>query len=310
MSRSEGSLPVTASGSQPHAFTPLDWTLLATAAVIWGSSFVFIAEGLEAFGPGLVTFLRIAFGAAALSVVPAARAPVPRAHRTRLLLLAVTWMAVPFLCFSLAEQWIASSLAGMLNGAMPILTAVVASALLRRLPGPRQVAGVVIGCAGVVAVSVPALDHGDSGSWAGVGLVLVAVSCYAIAANVAVPLQQTYGALPVLWRTQLFALGLTAPLGIAGVAGSSFAWSSALAVVALGVFGTGLAFVAATTLFGRVGATRGSVAVFFVPVVAIVAGAVFRDEEVALLSIIGALLVLSGAALASRAEAPTPAPVD
>lgn len=302
---------MTAAGTQPHAFTALDWSLLATAALIWGSSFLFIAEGLEVFDPGLVTFLRIAFGAAVVSAVPAARAPVPREHRGRLLLLAVTWMAVPFLCFSLAGQWIASSLAGMLNGAMPILTAIVATALLGRLPGRRQVIGVAVGFAGVVAVSIPALDDGDAGSWAGVGLVLLAVSCYALAANIAVPLQQEYGALPVLWRTQLFALVITAPLGIAGVPGSSFAWSSGLAVVALGVFGTGLAFVAATTLFGRVGATRGSVAVYFVPVVAIAVGAVFREEEIAGLSIIGALLVLVGAALASGAEtSAAPAIVD
>ena len=285
----------------------LDWSLLATAALIWGSSFLFIAEGLEVFDPGLVTFLRIAFGTAVLSAVPAARTPVPREHFGRLLLLAITWMAVPFMCFSLAEQWIASSLAGMLNGAMPILTAIVATALLGRLPGRRQIFGVAVGFAGVVAVSVPALDGGDAGSWAGVGLVLLAVSCYAVAANIAVPLQQAHGALPVLWRTQLLALVISAPLGVVGVPGSSFAWSSAFAVVALGVFGTGLAFVAATTLFGRVGATRGSVAVYFVPVVAIVAGAVFRNEEIAALSIVGALLVLIGAALASRAETPAAA---
>jgi drug/metabolite transporter (DMT)-like permease len=296
-------LPSTAAGTRTHAFAPLDWALLATAALIWGSSFLFIAEGLESFEPGLVTALRILFGAIALGAFPGARRqPIPREHLGRLVLLAITWMAVPFLCFSIAEQWIASSLAGMLNGAMPLLTALVATFLLRRVPGPRQIAGLAVGFAGVLFVCLPALDDGDASSWQGIGLVLVAISCYAVAANVSVPLQQAYGALPVIWRTQLLALALSTPLAVASVPGSSFSWSAFAAVVALGALGTGVAFIAATTLFGRVGATRGSVAVYFVPVVAIVAGVAFRDEHVAALSLLGALLVLGGAALASRAE--------
>ena len=83
---------------------------------------------------------------------------------------------------------------------------------------------------------------------------------------------------------------------------SEFAWSSTLAVAVLGSFGTGLAFVAMTTLVGRVGATRGSVAIYFLPVVAIALGVVFRDETVAAISLVGTGLVLAGAYLSSRRE--------
>ncbi len=75
-----------------------------------------------------------------------------------------------------------------------------------------------------------------------------------------------------------------------------------LAVAALGSFGTGLAFVAMTTLVGRVGATRGSVAIYFLPVVAIALGVIFRDETVAAISLLGTGLVLVGAYLTSRRE--------
>ena len=65
---------------------------------------------------------------------------------------------------------------------------------------------------------------------------------------------------------------------------------------------TGLAFLAMSTLVGRVGASRGSVTIYFVPVVAIVMGVVVRDETIAIVSLLGTALVLLGAYLTSRAE--------
>ena len=205
----------------------------------------------------------------------------------RLAFVAATWMAIPFSCFSLAEQWINSSLAGMLNGAMPLMTATIAAVLLRRAPGRVQVAGLTIGFAGVVAVMWPALRDGSSSSITGVLLCLLALLCYGFAANVSVPLQQQYGTLPVIFRAQLLALLMTAPFGIVGIGHSSFGWGSLAAVVALGSLGTGVAFVAMGALLVRVGAARASVAIYFVPVVAVIAGVVFRDEHIAALSLVG-----------------------
>ena len=37
---------------------PFDWLLLAVPGLIWGSSFYFIAIGLDSFSPGLITPLR------------------------------------------------------------------------------------------------------------------------------------------------------------------------------------------------------------------------------------------------------------
>ena len=95
---------------------------------------------------------------------------------------------------------------------------------------------------------------------------------------------------------------MTVPFAIVGFASSSFAWASAFAVVALGALGTGVAFVAMGALLVRVGAARGAVAVYFVPVVAVIAGVVFRDEHVAALSLCGMVLVVLGAVLTSRAD--------
>jgi drug/metabolite transporter (DMT)-like permease len=108
----------------------------------------------------------------------------------------------------------------------------------------------------------------------------------------------------VLFRSQLCALVLTAPVALAGAPGSDFTWQGVTSVVALGVGATALAFVAMVTLTGRAGATRASIAVYFTPLVAIAVGVAFRDEHVAAASIAGVLLVLLGAWLTSRAERP------
>lgn len=294
-------LVVTAEGSSSDAFNAGDWLLLLTPAVIWGSSFLLIAEGLESLGPGTITWLRVIFGFAALSAFPSARStPIDRADLPRVALLGTVWMALPMTMFPIAEQWISSSVTGMLNGALPLFATAIACLLLRRPPGRNQLTGLTVGFAGVVAISLPSLQ-GGSRTAVGAGLVIVAMVSYGVAGNLVVPLQQRYGSVPVIWRAQAVAIVLTTPYGIVGLGESTFEVRPFLAVTALGAIGTGIAFIVASTLFGRVGATRGTVLAYLIPVVALVLGVMLRDETVEWLSLVGLLLVLAGAALTSRA---------
>lgn len=218
-----------------------------------------------------------------------------------MVLLAFVWMAVPLTLFPVAQRWIDSSLAGMLNGAVPLTSAFVAVLLLRALPGRVQMAGLVVGFGGVVMIAWPELGAADTTAL-GVALVIVAVFCYGIGANIAVPLQQRYGALPVLLRAAVVALAVTAPSGIAGIPGSELDGRPLAAMLPLGLLGTGWAYVAFALLLGRAGASRGAVAIYFTPVVAIVLGVTVRGEHVAAVSVLGAALVIAGAWLTSRSE--------
>jgi drug/metabolite transporter (DMT)-like permease len=312
--RSRDRLPSTTHGTNLEAFGATEWGLLAAIALIWGTSFLFMEVGLRAFEPGLITLARVGLGAAALALVPRARRTrIPRADLPRVAVLGVVWMGIPLLLFPVAQQWIDSSVAGMINAAMPLTTALWAVVLLRRLPGRTQVVGLVVGFAGMVAVALPELPVGATATGTastalGTSLVLAAIVLYGLAANLAVPLQQRYGALPVLLRAQLFALVLIAPFGAAAIPSSRWALGPALAMVPLGVLGTGLAFVLMATLVGRAGGPRGSVAIYFVPIVAIAAGAVLLGERVHPLAIAGTALVLAGAWITSRRESLPPAP--
>jgi drug/metabolite transporter (DMT)-like permease len=294
----------TARGTRTEAFGPVEWSLLAAIALMWGSSFFFIAEGLESFRPALVAFLRIAFGAATLAMFPRSRIRIERSDWPRVLLLGLVWMAIPLELFPLAQHLgVSSSAAGMINGGMPLFAALFAWWLLRRPPGGRQAIGLAVGFAGVSLVTLPAAG-GAAGTLAGAGLALLATVLYGLSANIAVPLQQRYGSLPWVWRAQLVAVAATLPFGLASVPGSSFSWAALVSLLVLGAFGTGLAFVAMSTLVGRAGATRGAVGIYFLPVVALVLGVVFRNERVAAIALVGVALVLLGAWLTSRRETP------
>jgi drug/metabolite transporter (DMT)-like permease len=290
----------TTAGTHLGAFTPLDWVLFLSIGFIWGSSFLLIAIGLDSFAPGLVTWLRILFGASALWLLPAARPRVHREDFPRLVAVSVLWFAIPFTLFPLAEQHIASGITGLINGALPIFAVAFGSIMLRRAPGRAQALGLALGFLGIVAIALPSLSEGSSEA-IGVLMALLAVVCYGVAINIVTPLTQRYGSLPVMARVIALAAVWTLPFGIMSVPKSSFSWSSFLAVVVLGVMGTGVAFVLMGRLVARVGA-RASFATYLIPVVALILGVVFRDEVIHVLSVLGIALVIAGALLASRKE--------
>ena len=196
---------------------------------------------------------------------------MPREAWPQIVALGVTWMAIPFVLFAIAQQWIDSSLAGMINAATPLFVALVAATAVRQLPSRLQVVGLLVGFAGVVAISLPSvgqrLERARRRRWCSAPRFL-----YGFAFNIAAPLQRQHGALPVIWRAQLVAVVLLLPFAAYGATASTFGWSSLLAVVALGSLGTALAFFWFTTLIGRVGSTRASVTIYLVPVVAILLG--------------------------------------
>lgn len=283
-----------------------DWAMLALPGVIWGSSFYFIAEALDTLRPGLVTPLRILFGFLTLAMFPSSRVRIVGTDRRRVVLLGVVWLAVPLSLFPFAEQRVSSSVTGMLNGATPLFVAAVASLIARRPPPRSQIVGIAVGLVGVVLIAVPTLGEGSS-STVGVMLIVAALACYGVALNVAVPLQRRYGALPVIWQSQVVALVLTAPMGILSLPGSNLAWHSAASVLALGALGTGAAYALAATNAGRLGSTRASVTTYVIPVVSVMLGVAFRGESVMVIALAGCGVALLGAYLTNRAPAPLPA---
>lgn len=307
MSRSDARrLLWTAEGTVSGAYGRADWLLVAGLAFMLGSSFLWIDIGLDALAPSVIVWARVLLGAAALSVVPRARRPVERADRPRLVLLALVWIAIPMTLIPIAQQWIDSAFAAMLNGGVPLASALWATLLLRRLPGPSQRVGLVVGFLGIIVLSAPSLA-GANATALGTGLILLGVLMFGLAFNLAVPLQQRNGTLPVILRMQWIAAAVLTPWGILGLRQSSWSWPPVLSMLPLGILGTGLSFVALSVLVGRVGSARGSIAVYFATPVAILLGVVLRDDALTALHLLGTALALLGAWLTSRGDRAQPA---
>ncbi len=282
----------------------IDSLLLVVPGVIWGASFLFIAEGLEALRPNGVTFARILVGFLALSLVPAARRPIQAADRGKTAALGVLWLAFPLSMFPFAEQHVSSALTGMLNGATPLFAAIVASVLARRAPSRAVGVGLVVGFVGAILIALPGIAGGGAqgGQTGGVLLILVALVSYGFAINLARPLQQRNGALPVIWRALGFALLLTAPFGLPALLDAHWTPRAAASLLALGALGTCVANVLSATAAGRISATAASATNFIVPVVALGLGVGVRHEHVAWLSIAGAAICIAGAWMIRRAQ--------
>jgi drug/metabolite transporter (DMT)-like permease len=277
------------------------WLLLTVPGLIWGASFLFMAEGLRSIGPNGVCFVRICIGFATLALFPAARRPVARSDWGSVAWLGLLWFAFPLTMFPYAEQRVSSALTGMLNGANPLFATLVACYLARRPPSSGVAVGLAVGLVGTVLIALPAMGEGRS-SAVGIALILAALVSYGFALSIARSLQQRYGAVPVIWRAQGVALVLTAPLGIPDFMSAHWSIGPFLSMLALGAFGTAIANVVMASAAGRFGAARASGTTFLIPVVALLLGVMVRNEQVALLSIAGCFVCLTGAWIMKRAR--------
>lgn len=277
------------------------WLLLVLPGLIWGASFLFIAEGLRSVGPNGITFMRILVGFLTLALFPAARRPVARKAWGNMAWLGVLWFAFPLSMFPFAEQRVSSAMTGMLNGANPLFATLVACLIARKAPSRGVTLGLLVGLGGTVLIGLPAAKEGSS-SLFGISLIMVAMVSYGIALSLARSLQQQYGAVPVIWRAQLVGLVLTAPLGLPELLAAKWELGPLLSLLALGVGGTAIANILMAAAAGKFGAARASGSTFLIPVVALVLGVVVRHEHVLLVSIAGCLVCIAGAWIMKRAS--------
>ncbi len=287
-------------GSRPGAYGPAEWGLTLTIGLIWGSAFLWIALGVEHLAPGVVAFARMVLGALALAAFPMARKGIERSDWGRFVIVAIAGNTAPALLFAVAETELDSAVAGMVTAGTPIVALVIASVMLKSLPGRSQVIGIGLGFVGIVMMTAPSLSGARAAPF-GVLLVILAIFGYGLNSNLIVPLQQKYGGpTVVLWSLVISSI-LLAPIAALGINSSEFTMSAVLAVLILGVVGTGLARVLATTLAGRVGGPRMTTTTYLIPVVAIILGVVFRDEVVQPIAIVGVAVVFIAAYAATRA---------
>jgi drug/metabolite transporter (DMT)-like permease len=279
--------------------------LFSGTSVIWGSSFLFIRVAVEHMPPSAVVFGRTLLGAAFL-VPLAIKARAFRGLRSSVLAVVMVTlldMALPTFLTAWGEQRISSSLAGILTATDPLFTALLALWLIRsEAVNRRQLAGLVIGFAGVIALMGPDF-RGHAGELLGAAAVLLSALGYAAAALV-------YRR----WLADAPALGVTALMTL--LSSAAFAApaaadlprqippaSSILALIALGLVNTGLAYWLFYALIDDAGAATASLITYVMPVVALALGVGLLAEPLTAAAVAGLVLIALGAWLAASRPA-------
>jgi O-acetylserine/cysteine efflux transporter len=155
---------------------PVHIVMAVVVAAIWGFNFVVIQWGLESFPPILMACLRFAVAALPALVVP--RPPVPM-HR--LVFVGTAWFAAQFgLLYVGMHVGMPPGLASVLMQAQAFFTILFAALWLGERPSIRQIAGVVVAAAGVVAIGSTVAGQGSDMTWPGLALIMTASACWAL----------------------------------------------------------------------------------------------------------------------------------
>lgn len=273
---------------------------------IWGCSFIFIKSGLEFLSPIGVAFIRCALGAATLySYARYKKIELPRGVKSYLHIWVVSLLlnVFPGIFFALAETEVTSILAGIINAVTPLMT-LIAILLVNRSEKPKsgQMVGLFIGFAGVLIVLGAWNGLGDNPWWA-VGILLLAVTCYGFS----FPYTRKF-VIPLGYKTeaivaqQLFLASFTLlPIYlIDGISIETLPIGPVASMVALGVFGSGFAYMWNFKVMQIAGSAIASSVTYLTPVVAVIVGIIFLGEHITWNEPLGALVVLVGAAIAQE----------
>ncbi len=278
------------------------WILYAACVLVWSSTWVVIAVGLEDIAPFFGAGIR--FALAGLGVLAAAAA-LRRPLRTDWVL-AATIGILPFATtYGLiywAEQYVTSGLTAVLFGVLPLYVALLAAVFLPAEPlRLRLLAGVAIALGGMVVAFWQSLDLG-SGEHTALAAAAVVLSPIASAVgNIAIkkrgatvdPLVMNGWA---MLGGGLLLLAVSAPIED----WSATVWSleSVGSIVYLAVLGTGFTFVTLTVLLRELPTVTVSFISMIIPFGALALGALIRDEAVTVLAVGGALMVVAGIGVA------------
>ncbi len=275
---------------------------LGLLALIWGSSFLFIKVALEGLSPTQIVAGRLVSGALVLGV--AVRFGVARypkgAYEWRVVaLLAVISNVFPFALFAWGEQRVTSSMASVLNATTPLWTAALAAAAM--LPGERlnirRITGLLTGLAGVIVIVEPWRSGGGQllGDLACVG----AAACYGIgfvftSRFITGKIHPITAAVGQVSSGAILASVIAVTTTLTSSAPTEIDFGIAASVLALGAFGTGVAYLFFFHLIEVSGPTVASTVTFLMPFVGVLLGVVVLDESVGWNVAVGGAIVIAG----------------
>jgi drug/metabolite transporter (DMT)-like permease len=278
---------------------PKHWTAFVFLGVIWSASFLWIKIALSEIGPFTLVAYRVLFGVLfAGGAVLLQRKAWPRdwAGWFPFLLLGITSVAIPFFLITWGELSIDSAVASILNATVPLFTIVIAHLfLLDDKMSVQRVLGLFIGFIGVIVLLSEDLTAGVQSSILGQAAVILASIFYAASSVYARRKTQAApglvrGAAPLVSATVvmwLMAPVLESPLEVPQL---PLTW---IAILWLGILGSGLALILWYYLLHEIGPTRTGMVTYIFPLGGVILGVIFLNEHLSWQLAIGALLIIS-----------------
>ena len=282
----------------------MSWFIFALLAIIWGSSFILMKEGLKAFSPYQVASLRmLSAGIILLPFAYKALKSIPKEKMGLVVFSGLLGNFIPAYLFCIAETQIDSSLAGILNSLTPLFTIIVGVLFFKAQTNRVKILGMFIGFVGLsflLAVGKNMSFHNLSYA----SLVLLATLFYGINVNIVGRHMQQLGAINVASLAFAFLIIPSAiVLYFTGYFNNDFSspmvLKSLLASSVLGVIGTSIATILFYYLVKQSGMLFGSMVTYGIPVVAVAWG-ILDGENLSLLQIAFLGLILLGVWIVNR----------
>jgi drug/metabolite transporter (DMT)-like permease len=282
----------------------LDWGIFGALGLMWGSSYFWIKVGVATLEPWTLIAGRLGIGLLVLATVVAlAREPLPRSMRTygHLVVLSVISIALPFYLITTAEQTVDSALAAILNASVPLFAIVIAALVLHDEPiTVNRLVGLAVGFVGVVILvgrGLDAIGRGES-LYGELALVGSSVSYGAGAVYARRYVRGLRPMIPAMFQVGFaFAIAIVLAFSLERPLATVVRTDTVASIAWLGVFGSGLAYIAFFRLIGRWGATRTALVAYLLPVVGIFLGVLVLHEAVDARILFGTALVIGGVAL-------------
>jgi len=273
---------------------------LLLLSAVWGASFLLIEISGRSFPPAWVALLRVTFGAAFLwSVLKLkGRKLPPRRLIVPLLIVAFFNNALPFTLFALGERTVPSSIAAILNATTPIWALLLTLAVQSARPNRFITTGVLLGFGGVLIV---VFSHGqDSGRYSDAaaffrGVVFIAIASLGYAIATVIAKVKLKGLDPIgLATTQLsLAWLMVFPVAMLGAHPAAIQRSSILAIILLGVAGSGLAYLLYYDLLTRITSTHVVAVTYLLPIWGLFWGSI-AHEPIRWTAYVGVAIVILG----------------
>ncbi|HEY9137060.1 MAG TPA: EamA family transporter [Terriglobus sp.] len=284
---------------------------LLLLSAVWGISFLMIRIADVAFPPVWVGLLRSATGAIFLwAVLLLGRKKLPpRRLFLWLFLVALTNNALPFFCFAWGERIVPSSVAAVINGTTPIWALLLTLAITKGRAQMHTVLGVLIGFAGVaVVVTSQRVDNaGGTAHQQLLGAAVIAAGALGYAVATVIAKTKLQGLDPIGLATTQLSLSavMLTPIALIGPHPAQIPLMSVLAVLVLGLAGSGIAYLLYYNLLVHVSATQVVAVTYLLPLWGMLWGSV-AHEPIAPIAYLGAATVVLGLVLINRKPAPKP----